>query len=196
MSASKGPLADHIDVEGKLPRALDALGPVGGRDVALVGGGDLRARQLEALGARVVRVDEARATGLPAASVDVVIGFFSAFRGVDPAEVAEVAEADRVLRPDGRLLVVHDYGRDDVSGLGDPTLPEYQSWGRREGPFLRGGFKVRVIHCWWTFASIDEAAEVLTAAMGEPGRALAASMSRPRLSHNVAVYHRGKAASS
>ena len=65
-------------------------------------------------------------------------------------------EAARVLRPGGRLLVLHDYGRDDVSRLrGD--LPDYGLLSRRDGPFLRGGFKVRVVHCFWTFESIDEA---------------------------------------
>lgn len=189
MAALDGRLADHIDVEGKLPRALDALGQVAGRDVALIGGGSLRARQLAALGARLTQADDARATGLPDASADVVVGLFSEYRGV---VTDEIAEADRVLRPGGRLLVVHDYGRDDVSRLGDPERPEYRSWSRRDGPFLRGGFKVRVVHCWWTFASSDEAIDVLEAALGEPGRALAASMTRPRLSHNVAVYHRDR----
>jgi hypothetical protein len=100
-----------------------------------------------------------------------------------------VAEARRVLRAGGRLLVVHDYGRDDVSRLrGD--LPEYGLWSRRDGPFLTGGFKVRVVHCFWTFESIDEGAAFLEAAFGADGREVAAGMKRPRLSYNVAVYHR------
>ena len=32
-------LSRALDVEGKIPRALDALGPIAGRDVLLVGGG-------------------------------------------------------------------------------------------------------------------------------------------------------------
>ena len=97
-----------------------------------------------------------------------------------------------MLRPGGRLLVVHEYGRDDISRLGDPELPEYGSWSRRSGPFLRGGFRIRVIHCFWTFASREEADELLGSAFGDPGRALAASIPRPRLSHKFAVYHRGR----
>ena len=100
-----------------------------------------------------------------------------------------MAEADRVLRPDGRLLVVHDYGRDDVSHLrGDQ--PEYGSWGRRDGWYLTHGFRVRVIHCFWTFDSMVETAAFLTDAFGAVGDQVAATLKRPRLSYNVAVYHR------
>jgi SAM-dependent methyltransferase len=201
-------LAASIDVEGKIPSALETLGPLSGRDVVLVdGAGGLRARQVAALGARLtvlvgsvaeavplenlgvdvpVVAGTSTALGLPDASADVVLACWSAFRGPSPAEVAE---ADRVLRPDGRLLVVHDYGRDDVSGLrGD--LPEYGSWGRRDGWFLKNGFKIRVIHCFWTFDSMDETTAFLVDAFGETGAAVAAKLKRPRLSYNVAVYHR------
>ena len=109
-------------------------------------------------------------------------------RGVDPRDLAE---ADRVLRPDGRLLVVHDYGRDDVSRLrGD--LPEYGLWSRRDGPFLSAGFRIRVVHCFWTFASLEAMTAFLGGAFGEVGAALAATLKRPRLSYNVAVYHRSR----
>ena len=48
-----------------------------------------------------------------------------------------------------------------------------------------------MVHCFWTFESMDEAHDV-------PGRGasatsdatVAASLKRPRLSYNVAVYHR------
>ena len=93
-------------------------------------------------------------------------------------------------RPGGRLLVVHDYGRDDVSALRDPEAPEYTSWSRREGPFLRDdGFKIRVLHCFWTFETLEDARAVL-AEFGERGAAVAERLKRPRLSWNVAVYHR------
>ena len=48
-----GQLARVLDVEGKIPRALDALGELAGQDVLAVDAGELRAAQLEALGARV-----------------------------------------------------------------------------------------------------------------------------------------------
>jgi hypothetical protein len=190
------PLAERLvlalDRAGKIARGLEALGPVAGRDVLLIDaehspiggalveqGARLRHEPLTAP-LRLAADDE---------SVDVVVGLWSAFRGVNAAEIAEV---DRVLRVNGRLLVVHDYGRDDVSRLRGPQ-PEYGDWGRRGGPFLGGGFRVRVLHCWWEFESPEATTAFLTDAFGETGAAVAASLKRPRLSWNVAIYHRSKA---
>ena len=209
-------LAKALDQEGKIPRALDALGPLGGREVALVdGAGGIRARSLALTLAparllvverkarlRALRVALAdliapasgveivagtpEATGLPDGSVDAVVGLWSAFRA--PAD-AETAEADRVLRPGGRLLVVQDYGRDHVSLLlGD--LPEYRQWGRRGGWYLRNGFRLRVVHCFWTFPTLDEVRNFLREAFPDTGPAVADSLKRPRLTYNVAIYHR------
>ena len=182
-------LAHVLDVEAKIPRALEALGPVGGRDVLLIDGADgIRARQLAELGARVTfaAADGPAGIDAPDGSADVVVSLWTPFRGTGMAEVADVA---RVLRPGGRLLIVLDYGRDDVSHLrGD--LPEYGSLSRRAGPYLSGGFKVRVVHCFWTFAAQDEAGAFLEESFGDVGRDVAAGMKRPRLSYNVAVYHR------
>ncbi|MEW5992523.1 MAG: hypothetical protein AB1736_14435 [Chloroflexota bacterium] len=187
-----GKLASALDVEGKVLRGLEALGPVAGRDVLLVdGAGSAVARGLDELGARVGHhpVAVPFRTDLPDASVDVVVGLWSSFRGVDPAEAVEV---DRVLRPEGRLLVVHDYGRDDVSRLLDPGRPEYGAWSHRKGPFLGGGFRVRVLHCFWTFESPEAVAAFLAEAFGESGAIVAATLKRPRLSYNVAIYHRSR----
>jgi SAM-dependent methyltransferase len=185
-------LAAALDVEGKIPRALDALGPIAGRDVALVDWATgLVAGRLGTLGARVRRAgaDGVRPYDLADGSADALVACWSAFRGIQPDELAE---ARRVLRPGGRLLVVHDYGRDDVSRLYPDAdeRPEYGAWSRRDGPFLGNGFKVRVVHCWWTFESVEIAQGFLGEAFGDPGRAFAAELRRPRLSYNVAVYHR------
>lgn len=183
-----------LDVEGKIPRALDALGPIAARDVLLIDGPDdpapRRSEQLAGIGGRV-RTTPITADGrLPDAadhSADVIVGLWSTFRAPDAACLAEV---DRVLRPDGRLLVLLDYGRDDVSRLrGD--LSEYGVLSRRDGPYLRGGYKVRVVHCFWTFGSQEETTTFLDEAFGAIGREVAAALKRPRLSYNVAVYHRG-----
>jgi hypothetical protein len=183
--------AAAFDVEGKIARGLNALGPLEARELVVVDATDGPVRQaIAGLGARVV---DAPLTAplrfeLGNASTDAVIGLWSAFRGPDPVEMAEV---DRVLRPDGRLLVVLDYGRDDVSRIFGER-PDYGAWTRRDGPFLRGGFRVRVLHCWWTFESVETTTAFLTDAFGPAGASVAATLKRPRLSYNVAIYHRSK----
>jgi hypothetical protein len=184
-------LVAALDVEGKVLRALEDLGPIGGRDVVVVGSGESERRRLSDLGGRLTLVDpyrpgDASAWQLPDASTDTIVAEWSAFRGVDPQEIAE---ADRVLREEGRLLVVQDYGRDDVSAVRGER-PENLLWSRRDGPFLSAGFKIRVLHCWWTFASLEDARSLLAAAFAERGKQFGAGLKRPRLSHKVAVYHR------
>ena len=182
-------LARILDVESKIPRTFETLGPVGGRDVLLLDGADgIRARQLTELGARVAfaATDASSHIDAPDDSADVVAKLWAAFSGdLGPT----VSEADRVLRRGGRLLILHDYGRDEVSQLrGD--LPDYGLLSRRDGPYLRGGFKVRVVHCFWTFESIEEGRAFLEAAFGGVGSQVGAAMKRPRLTYNVAVYHK------
>jgi hypothetical protein len=187
-------LARIVDVEGKIPAAINALAPVEARDVVVIASdGGLHARHLTRLGARVValeRLDDA--ADRASESADVVVSLWTDFGGPGPADLAaDVAAADRLLRSGGRLIVIHDYGRDDVSRLrGD--LPEYGLWTRRDGPFLRGGFRIRVLHCWWTFGSLDEAREFLGRGFGPAGDSLASELHRPRLSYNVALYHRDR----
>ena len=181
-----------IDPPGKLVAALEALGPVGDRDVVVIDAnrGPV-ADGLAMLGARLSHLGLTSPLRLPVddASADVVIGLWSAFRGVDAGELAEV---DRVLRPGGRHLVVHDYGRDDVSHL-QPGRPEYGAWSHRTGPFLTGGFRVRVVHCFWEFESDAAMREFLEAAFGRVGSEVASTLRRSRLSWNVAIYHRTRA---
>ncbi len=182
-----------IDVERKIPRALDSLGPIGDRDVVVIGAGEAESQRLTEIGARLVPVDplsdgRGGPWPLPDASADAVVASWSAFRGVDPHELAE---AERVLRANGRLLVIQDYGRDDVARLRG-EVPEHRAWSRRDGPFLKAGFRIRVIHCFWTFDTVDIARSFLRAAFGEAGASIGDGLTRPRLSYNVALYHRSR----
>lgn len=182
-----------VDREAKIPRALDALGPVADRDVVLLeAAGGLRAGQLEELGARVQALRDATLGPLADSSADIVAGLWGPFPGDEPQTEQQVSEAERILRPGGKLLVVHDYGRDDLSRLMADEERERRlvDWSRRDGWFLRRQFKVRVLHCWWTFDSIEDARELLAAAFGSPGDAVGAELKRPRIAHKVAVYHR------
>jgi hypothetical protein len=184
-----------LDREGKIDRALEALGPLADRDVVALDPGAARAARWTAAGARLTSIPGRLLVDtrtLAAGTADAVVSAWAGFRGVDPAELAE---ADRLLRPNGRLLVIHDYGRDDLATLrGDQ--PEYGAWTRRDGPFLTNGFRVRVIHCFWTFDDLEAAASLVTAVFGDPGRRFAAELKRPRLSWNVAVYHRSRGAAA
>jgi SAM-dependent methyltransferase len=182
-----------FDREAKIVHGLEDLGPVADRDVLLIDAdGSSIGAGLVALGARLAHEPLTRPLRLLAtsASMDVVVGLWSAFRDVSRADLAEV---DRVLRPDGRLLVVHDYGRDDVRQVVG-SRPELDAWSRKSGPFLSNGFRVRVLHCWWDFDSLEVASAFLSDAFGEPGATFGATLKRPRLSHKIAIYHRSRPA--
>jgi SAM-dependent methyltransferase len=183
-----------VDPEGKIPAALEALGPVAGRDVVVLDGGNgFRVRQLEEIGARVASfrwpladADAERLAGWVGRADTVVVPW---------SEMAEprsrfIAEASALLRPGGRLLILHDYGRDDVWGLRPDFRERAVAWSHRRGPFLIDGFRIRVVHCWWTFESREQAGELLGAIFGEAGREFAESMKRLRLEYSVAIYHR------
>lgn len=180
---------EALDPPGKLVAAIAALGSVADADVLVVDATDGPiVLGIGAAGARLNHTGLTKPLRLEAedGSADVVLGLWSAFRGVNRREIAEV---DRVLRPGGRHLVVHDYGRDDVSRL-HGERPEYGAWSQRTGPFLKGGFRVRVVHCFWEFQSAELTTQFLAAAFGEIGASVAATLKRPRLSYNIAVYHR------
>jgi hypothetical protein len=72
-----------LDVEGRIPRAIGALGPIAERDVLLLDGIEgLRARQLRDLGGRVAfagttGAGRSVAFGAPDASADVVLSLWS-----------------------------------------------------------------------------------------------------------------------
>jgi hypothetical protein len=186
-------LTTHVDREGKIAAAMAGLGPIDGRQVVLLDAdGGFRARQLGELGAVVTPVAGRVTSDRPARSSDVVASFWAGFEGVTPSTDLEVAEAERIARPGGRLLVAHDYGRDDVSHLLADADRERASsaWSARLAWFLSHGFKIKVLHAWWTFDSLDDARELLVAAFDDRGAAVAGAMSRPRLAYKVALFHR------
>jgi hypothetical protein len=191
-----------VDAEGKIPRALEAHGSFAGRDVVLFGASPERARWLTESGARLTVVADpaaepvAESVANPAAepdwpsdaSADIVVAFWAAFDGPDRAE--QLAHAERLLRPEGRLLVVLDYGRDDLDVVRGPErTASLVERSRRDGWFLSQGFRIRVIHTFWRFETIEEGGELLRAAYGPAAEPAISRLRRPRLAHNVAVYH-------
>lgn len=186
-------LARAMDPEGKIPRALDALGDLAGRDVLVLGPArSLRAAQLRQLGARVGTVPLPRLAVCPDRSADAVIACWTPLERPSPAAEEGHAQAARILRPGGRLLLLTDYGRDDVARLAGPEVSatERGHTRARDTWFTTRGFRLRVIHAWWKFDSCDDATDFLGTAFGEPGSAVAEGLRRPRLAHKLVVYHR------
>jgi hypothetical protein len=189
-------LAEVFDLEGRVGRALEALGPVAARDVVLLDGdGGRRQSELEALGARVRTVEGLDPARLPAGSADVLVACWTGLGLGRVTEATTLAPLERVLRPEGRLLLVEDYGRDDVRPLyADPGRESrLAAASDRRGPMLTAGFRTRTLHCYWTFASIEAAGALLRALFPDTGAQVAASLARPRLEHKVAVFHRSVA---
>ncbi len=185
-----------MDAEARIPAALETLGPVAERDVAVLApdDGELTS-QLLGLGSWVRALPDpslAAIGAIPDERADVVVAGWSAFCPGSPEWDGHMAQARRVLRPGGRLLVVHDYGRDQVTELlgGPDRAARLQAWSRPSGPFLGIGFRIRVLHCWWRWDSLAEATDLLTQVFGSVGASVAAGMRRPRLTWKVAVYHR------
>jgi hypothetical protein len=186
-------LARVMDPEGKIERALDAIAGLAGRDVLVVGPArGRRPARLRAMGASVTTAPLSRLPGLAAGSSDAVVACWTALDR--PGAVAEQghAVAAQILRPGGRLLLLTDYGRDDVAALSSDTgsPDEHDRTRGRDAWFVARGFKLHVIHAWWRFESVEAAGEFLGAAFGERGRAVADRMRRPRLAHKLVVYHR------
>ncbi|MBX3031278.1 MAG: class I SAM-dependent methyltransferase [Chloroflexi bacterium] len=184
-----------LDPDGRVAAAIATLGPVADRDVVCLepAGGD-GAQRLLSLGAWVRALPVDALAVVPDARADVIVSWWSAFRPGAAELTTQLAEAVRVLRPDGRLLVIHDYARDDVARLTDaPRAEELIAWSRPKGPLLGVGFRIRVLHCWWQWPDLAEAASFLGAAYGAVGAEVAAGLRRPRLAYKVALYHADRA---
>lgn len=186
------PLVRIVDAEGRLPAAIQALGPVAGRDVAVLDAPDGPGpRRLLMLGAWMRLAPGASLGALPDASADVIVAWRHGFWPTADGWRDDVAQAARVLRSGGRLLVVKDYGRDEVVRLlwDEEHARQLIDYSHPKGPFLGVGFRVRVVHCWWRWETLEDASAMLQRSFGAAGSAVAQGMRRPRLAYKVAVYH-------
>jgi SAM-dependent methyltransferase len=103
-----------------------------------------------------------------------------------------IEEAQRVLRPVGRLIVVGYYGRDDVAALLEPEVvaQAIDATQRRTGWWLRNGFKIKVVHARVDLAEPELAHALLPRLFGDRGRAYLMGPHRPFLRLNLGLYHR------
>ncbi|MGC8634194.1 MAG: hypothetical protein ACP5VP_05960 [Candidatus Limnocylindrales bacterium] len=180
-----------VDIDGKIPRAIADLGEIAGRDVVALRTDGPRAAELRALDAHVTASAEDGAE-LPPGCADVVVRFWGESGAVALPDQPAMSAIARLLRPDGRVLLVMDYGRDEVARLRpEGETPEiYRALRARDAEYAARGFKLRVLHGWWTFESLEDARSFLVDAFGERGERVAETMRRPRLSHKVVIYHR------
>jgi SAM-dependent methyltransferase len=208
-------LGAAIDPERKVLTALERITPLSGRRIADVGTGighypmllarrtgrtygiesdpsllaEARRRAGDAHQPNI-RIVEGAPTALPLrdGAVDVVLT-----SQIDPsdASLGAIAEARRVIRPGGRLIVIGYYGRDDVASLLEPEVIEHvmDATQRRTGWWLRNGFKIKVVHAKLDLGDDRTAHELLPRLYGDRGRAYLMGAHRPWLRLNLALYH-------
>jgi SAM-dependent methyltransferase len=212
-------LGELIDPERRVLAALERIVPLSGKRIADVGTGIghypmLLARRtgrtygiesepalLDAARQRVteahqpnIRIVEGAPEHLPLrdGAVDIVL---SGLIEPDDAHLPAIAEAMRVLRPGGRLVVIGYYGRDDLTGLLDPELVAHAvaATQRRTGWWLRHGFKIKVVHSRLDLRDPDAALELLPRLYGDRGRAYLMGPHPPMLQLRLGLYHLAKA---
>ncbi len=209
-------LGAAIDPDRRILEALERIGPIGGKRLADVGTGighypmllarrtgrtygiesdphllaEAR-RRASASHQPNLRIVEGDPLALPLrdAAVDIVLT-----SSIDPDDTSlpAVAEAMRVLRPGGRLVVIGYYGRDDVAGLLEPEVVEHarEATQRRTGWWLRNGFKIKVVHTRLDLGDPATAHELLPRLYGDRGRAFLMRPHRSFLRLNLGLYHR------
>ena len=209
-------LGDLIDPERKVLAALERIMPLSGKRIADVGTGighypmllarrtgrtygieadeELRATaRARAVAAHQpnIRIVAGEPDRLPLrdGAVDVVLS-----GTIDPEDgsLPAVAEAMRVLRPDGRLVVIGYYGRDDVASLLEPEVVAHalDATQRRTGWWLRHGFKIKVVHTCLDLSDGQSAHELLPHLYGDRGRAFLMGPHPTRLELKLGLYHR------
>ena len=142
-----------------------------------------------------LRIIEGAPSALPLrdATVDIVL---SSLIDPDDGSLPAVAEAMRVLRPGGRLVVIGYYGRDDLASLLEPEVVAHarEATQRRTGWWLRNGFKIKVVHARLDIGDPDTAHELLPRLYGDRGRAFLMGPHRASLRVNLGLYHRQRQA--
>jgi SAM-dependent methyltransferase len=211
-------LGDMIDPGRKVLAALERIVPLSGKRIADVGTGighypmllarrTARTYGIESDPALLgearsratashqpnIRMVEGEATALPLrdAAVDIVLhGLIDAEEGSLPA----IAEALRVPRPGGRLVVIGYYGRDDVAPLLEPEVVAHarQATQRRIGWWLRHGFKIKVVHAQLDLRDAEAAHAILPRLYGDRARAFLMSSHPPMPELKLGLYHLAK----
>jgi ubiquinone/menaquinone biosynthesis C-methylase UbiE len=205
-------MAQAIDPEQRVPTAMQALAPIEGRQMLDVGAGigdrtivyaqlaahvyalepapsalPLLRGRVKSSGASNITIlpAGAEAIPLPEDSVDVAYATWAYFFG--PGSEPGLREVERVVRPGGDLLVVQNYGHDELSRFWAPRESECENW---PPWFAAHGFACQVVETVWSFRSQDETLAVLGFLWGEEARAHVLANDRVEFGYKVALYHR------
>jgi len=217
-SALQDRLGQAIDPDRRVLEALERIMPLSGKRIADVGTGighypmllarrtgrtygiesdpsllaEARRRAAEAHQPNI-RIVEGSPAALPLrdAAVDLVL---TSRIEPDDASLPLIEEALRVLRPNGRLVVIGYYGRDDVGALLEPEVAEHAraATHHRSGWWLRNGFKIKVVHARLDLGDAATAHELLPRLYGDRGRAFLMGPLPASLRLNLGLFHREK----
>jgi SAM-dependent methyltransferase len=204
-----------FDPDRRVLAALDRIIPISGKRIADVGTGIghyplLLARRTgrtygieqqpellrvareraDAMHQPNIRIVEGVSERLPLrdAAVDVVLS-----GQIEPRDewLPAIDEALRVLRPNGRLVVIGYYGRDDIVGLLEPAAVDraMEATQRRTGWWLKHRFKIKVVHSRIELGDEAAARDLLPRLYGDRGRAFLEAPHPLSLRVRLGLYH-------
>jgi SAM-dependent methyltransferase len=205
-------LQQAIDPEGRISAVIQALAPLEGQILLDVGAGTGdRSLQYARVAKHVYalepetrafsmlcgRIKSAGLTNLTPLrgnadsielddhTVDLAYATWSAI--LRPGAEAELREVERVTRLGGRIVVVQNYGHDELSQLWSAAEGECESW---PAWYEARGFARDVVETAWRFPRPDEARVVLGALWGPRARDRVPPSGPVEFRYQVAVYHK------
>ena len=207
-----GLMAQAIDREQRISTAMQSIAPLEGRVLLDVGAGigdrtilysrlaahvyalEPDPEALPILRGRIRSSQASNVTIVPAGAeaiplddncADVAYATWAYFFG--PGSEPGLLEIERVVQPGGDIVVVQNYGRDELSRFWAPQESECERW---PPWFAEQGFSCQVVDTVWHFHTQAEALAVLEFLWGERARAYVLENDRLEFGYKVAVYHR------
>jgi ubiquinone/menaquinone biosynthesis C-methylase UbiE len=204
-------MAQAIDPEDRISLAMQNIAPIEGRVMLDVGAGvgDRTIRYaclashvyalepdpaalpilrccIKSSGLSNITVVHAGAEEIPMedSSTDVVYATWAYFFG--PGSEPGLREVERVVRPGGDIVVVQNYGHDELSLFWSSKENECETWPTW---FNARGFSCQVIDTIWRFRTQDETLAVLEFLWGERARSYVLKNEALAFNYRVAIYH-------